>query len=100
MTAIDFPAEPNEALAEFLKTQGVIIEKLDRLERAIVARTERDFFSTAQAAARLNLSEWTVRQACNLGRIRGEKPNGRSWRVPLAEVERVEREGGLGPLGE
>ncbi len=82
---------PGGLAAEFLS-------RLDRIERALVARVERDYFTTYQAAARLNLSEWTVRQACNTGRIRGEKPNGRSWRIPLTEVERVERQGGLGPV--
>ena len=62
-----------------------------------MARVDRDDFSTHQAATRLSLSEWTVRQACNTGRIKGDKPGGRSWRIPLAEVERVERQGGLGP---
>ena len=97
MTTID-PSADAATLTEFLKTQGVILDKLDRLERAIVGRVERDHFSTAQAAARLNLSEWTVRQACNKGRIRGQKPNSRSWVIPLAEVERIERQGGLEPV--
>ena len=77
---------------------GEVIARLDRIERALVARVDRDYFTTHQAAARLNLSEWTVRQACNTGRMKGEKPNGRSWRIPLAEVERVERQGGLGSV--
>lgn len=76
---------------------GEVIARLDRIERALVARVDRDHFSTHQAAARLSLSEWTVRQACNTGRIKGEQPNGRSWRIPLAEVEQMELRGGLGP---
>lgn len=34
-----------------------VIARLDRIERALVARVDRDHFSTLQAGRRLNLSE-------------------------------------------
>lgn len=100
MPATTFDAIAPDDLKVFLDTQGIIIDRLERLERAVVGSVEREFFSTEQAAARLGWSEWTIRQACNTGRIKGDKPYGRTWRIPLAEVERIERQGGLGPSSE
>lgn len=51
----------------------------------------------SEVATRLRLSEETVRRWLRRGRLHGVMfgSNKAGWRVPLAEVERVEREGVL-----
>jgi excisionase family DNA binding protein len=68
--------------------------RLERVERQLQLGVAREAYTVAQAAERLNLSAWTVRQACNKGRIHGTKArNGRDWRIPHDELVRVEAEG-------
>lgn len=67
--------------------------RLARIERSAAANVEREFFTVDQATDRLPFSTWTVRQACNTGRISASKLGDGSWRIPAAEIQRVEREG-------
>lgn len=54
---------------------------------------ERQALTTKQVAARLQVGEITVLRWLRSGKLRGHKPGGTriGWRVPLAEVERMER---------
>jgi excisionase family DNA binding protein len=76
----------------------------DMVEQAVRRATERQvekqWYTTKEAAERLNLSAWTVKQWCNLGRVRGAKKvggRGRSgeWRIPHEELVRLRNEGPL-----
>lgn len=79
-----------------------LIERLERIEAAITVlieqRTVKDWYKTEEAAKILGLAEFTVRNYCRLGRIRGEKKtSGRgkfqSWVISHDELMRVQREG-------
>lgn len=80
----------------------LLLAQLDRIEAGLAAlvqqRTVKEYYTTEEAAELLGLAEFTVRNYCRLGRIRGEKKgSGRgkyqSWVVSHAEIERVRREG-------
>ncbi len=82
-----------------------LVERLDQIIELMAGERERQDdkdrqrFTTAQAAKRLNKSSWTVRQWCALGQIRAERIKlGRSgnrleWRIDAAEVNRVAQDG-------
>ena len=53
----------------------------------------RAFFSTGQAAQELGTSIPKVRALCETGMIEAEVTPGNQWRVPVAEVERLKRDG-------
>lgn len=62
------------------------------------AQQRRDSYNTRQAAARLDLSSYTVRQKCSLGELLGKKiehgaGSKGEWRIEDAEIERYLREG-------
>lgn len=85
-------AEP--LLNEILLRLDQANARLERLERQQGQAVVREAYTVAQVAERLGLSAWTVRQACNTGRIRATKSrNGRDWRIPHDELLRIEAEG-------
>jgi excisionase family DNA binding protein len=51
------------------------------------------YYSTGKAAQELAASQDTIRALCNGGVIRAVPTNGRQWRIPAREVERLKREG-------
>jgi hypothetical protein len=80
----------------------LLLAQLDRIEANLAVligqRVIPAYYTTKEAAQLLGLAEFTVRNYCRLGRIRGEKKgSGRgkyqSWVVSQAEVERVRRQG-------
>ena len=74
--------------------QRFVLDRLDRIEHKLQQGVVRDAYSVDQAAERLRMSPWTVRQACNKKRIAATKArNGRDWRIPHDELVRVEAEG-------
>lgn len=77
-----------------------VLLRLDRLERRLDLNVEKETYTTEQAAERLNRSEWTVRQWCNQGQVKGaRKVHGRGrqgeWRIPHEELVRLQNEGPL-----
>lgn len=71
-----------------------VLTRLERVERKLSTGIVRECYTVQQAAERLGLSPWTVRQAANTGRIKAEKArNGRDWRIPHDELIRAEAEG-------
>lgn len=96
-------AGDTDVLAILLNRTDEVLERLAKLEAAVIAsgaeqEKAQDWYSTAAAAKFLGLAEFTVRNYCRLGRIRGaKKGSGRgkyqSWVVSHAEIERVRREG-------
>jgi hypothetical protein len=83
-----------------------VVARLDRLDQKverlldlmIKQKTIKDFYTTAEVAEIAGRAEFTVREYCRLGRIRGQKRAcGRgkhpAWIVAHAELERFRNEG-------
>lgn len=51
------------------------------------------YYSTGKAAQKLGASQDTIRALCNCGAIRAVPTNGRQWRIPAREIERLKRDG-------
>ena len=84
-----------EELAPFLL-------RLERIEAALTQLVERqmvkDFYTTDEFAKIVNKAEFTCREWCRHGRIRGQKRfSGRgkhcAWVIPHAELLRYQKEG-------
>jgi excisionase family DNA binding protein len=91
----------NEVLNKILTVLDSVDRRLEAVEQTLcdlnVAQREAggmEWLSTAEIAAVVKRSEFTVRQWCAKGRLRGEKTdNGREWRVQRAELLRYRKEG-------
>ena len=74
-------------------------EQLDRVERRVGLGVVKEMYTTEEVAGRIGRSEWTVRQWCNKGQVRGRKVRGRGrqgeWRIPHDELVRVQNDGPL-----
>lgn len=83
-----------------------VVARLDRLDRKVgqlidlitSQRTVKEFYTTAEVAEIVGKAEFTVREYCRLGRIRGQKRAcGRgkhpAWIIAHAELERFRNEG-------
>lgn len=68
--------------------------RLERIEALLTRLTEqapvREFYTVEQAAERLGLAAWTVRNRCRLGKILAEKDRSGQWIIHCGEVERLE----------
>ena len=64
-----------------------------------VRQPQKEWYSTAELAALLKKSDFTVREKwCNQGRIECEKdPGTGKWRIPAQEAQRLHNGGGLKP---
>lgn len=76
--------------------------RLDRIEsmlgRLVEKQSVKDWYTTEEVAALVNKNEYTVREWCRLGRVRGEKKgSGRgkyqSWVISHAELQRIQKAG-------
>lgn len=83
-----------------------VVARLDSLERKvgqlldliIKSKTIKDFYSTSEVAEIVGKAEFTVREYCRLGRIRGQKRacgrgKHQAWIVAHAELVRFQNEG-------
>jgi len=84
-----------------------VIERLARIERALAdlvrERSEKEWYTTAEAAVLLGKAEFTVREYCRLGRVHATKRQcGRGasleWIIAHSELERIRNEGLLPDL--
>lgn len=56
---------------------------------------KKEWFSASEVASLSHLhgvtrySAWTIRQACNTGRVRGAKKEGNKWLLPATTVQRL-----------
>jgi predicted site-specific integrase-resolvase len=66
-----------------------MLKKQERL----ACTAEKKFFSVDETAEVTGFKPWTIRQACNKGRIKGRKGDDGRWRVPHDEVLRLQEEG-------
>ena len=81
---------------------SALVDRLARIESALALlveqKTVKDWYSTAEIAQLLGLSDYTVREHCRLRRIEAVKRrSGRGahgeWMVSHAELTRVRNEG-------
>lgn len=59
-------------------------------------KADRKLFTKGDAARRLGVSRSTVERICLNGSVK-QVPVGRRYRIPLSEIERLERDGIPGP---
>ena len=71
-----------------------LASRLDRIERLLTSllneQPHREFCTVQQAATRLGLASWTVRNRCRLGEILAEKDRGGQWLIHQSEIDRLE----------
>jgi len=82
-------------MAAIAQTQALQVEVRDLL---VSQRTVKDFYTTAEVAKLLGKSEFTVREWCRNGRVRGQKQgSGRgkhqAWVISQEELQRLQRDG-------
>jgi len=78
-----------------LKTIGKNAEslKFSTVWPMVWVMDDQYYYSTGKASQELGVSQDMVRALCNSGVIRSVPTNGRQWRIPAREVERLKREG-------
>ena len=64
-----------------------------RLEAVQGSSAPKEWYSVKEVAAQTQYKEWTIRQACNENRISGKKGDDGKWRIPHAELVRLQEEG-------
>lgn len=83
-----------EILQEMLTTQRSILAAITALKDAQTA-PKKEWYSPTEAAALsqthgvTRYTSWTIRQACNVGRVRGAKKEGSKWLLPYSAVQRL-----------
>ena len=55
--------------------------------------SEKQSYAVTEVAKLTGYKAWTIRQACNRGRIKGKKGDDGRWRVPHDELIRIQAEG-------
>jgi hypothetical protein len=75
--------------------EGQITEILDRLKREdrLVHMVERSSYTVEEVAQLTRFKPWTIRHACNTGRIKANKGPDGKWRVSHAELRKLQDEG-------
>lgn len=85
--------DAHQSITELTKVLKMTLESVQRLEDKLDLNvhgiyTERDLYSTKEAAEILGLAEYTVRQHCNKGVIEAEKTTNRRWRISRDAIAR------------
>jgi transposase len=78
--------------------QAALVEKLDQLTAAQSLNVVKEAYTTEEVAKRLHRSEWTVRNWCNKGQVKGARKvrgNGRTgeWRISHEAVLHLQSHG-------
>lgn len=103
MLTQDTMAAPQAELMQLVLTnQREILDRLDRMERAQALSLTKEAYTTEEAAERLGRSEWTVRQWCNKGQVKGVykvRGKGRTgeWRLSHEAVLTLQTQGPATP---
>jgi hypothetical protein len=90
--------EEGPLLQKLGELQQTIIDRFDRFESNQSLAVTKEAYTTVEAAQRLGRVEWTVRQWCNKGRVKGAykvRGKGRKgeWRIPHDTVVELQRDG-------
>ena len=76
----------------------VVVNGITALTTIVKKSEQREWYSTQEFAELVGKAEFTVREWCRLGRIRGKKqssgrgPN-QAWAISHAEIERYRKDG-------
>jgi hypothetical protein len=89
------PSEIPEVVARLDRLDAKLDELADLLIRQ---RTVKDYYTTAEVAEITGKAEFTVREYCRLGRVRGEKlacgrGKHQAWVISHSELTRYRNEG-------
>ena len=85
---------PNQSAAGNLNADrlAALESTLARIEKGMkaaqAASPEKRLYTVNEVAELVKLSEWTVRKACNAGRIKAEKGANGQWRIPRMNSSR------------
>jgi excisionase family DNA binding protein len=94
LPSADTPVADATASAERLAGIESRLTELKKLVKAQqVTQAEKALYTVAEAAEQTGYSKFTLRQACNKGRIRAEKGPDGQWRIPRDEITKIENEG-------
>jgi hypothetical protein len=96
--ATTMPATADELLAGMLQLRAQLDRVEEKLDGVLNSQARKDWYTTAEVAARKGVTEATIREACRLGRIRAEKRKSgqgpaRPWMISHVELERYLNEG-------
>jgi len=91
---VEVPTTVNEnhslaSLAAQVDQLGQLLKKQERSARAV----DKQCCTVDEVAELTGYKPWTIRQACNRGRISGRKGDDGRWRVPREEVARLQQSG-------
>ena len=96
--AVSAPAPSQPAAGDLNADRLAALEStLARIEKGMKAAQatspEKHAYTVSEAAELTNLSEWTIRNACNKGRIKAQKGPDEKWRIPRDELVKIQNEG-------
>ena len=70
--------------------------KIDRLAERLDKPEQKARYTVNEASQLTGLSRWTIRDACNHGRVKAQRHGGPTkweWRIPHEEVARLMNDG-------
>ena len=99
-------ARPKEESPAEIKTLSLEDERLHSIEnqlsevRNLLQKSHqhaivKEYYTVSEAAEKIGLAPWTIRNACNKGRISGAKKDPRSskWRISHQSITQIQNEG-------
>jgi hypothetical protein len=91
------PPGPGEPAAEtpdrLAGVEAQVGEILEILRKRPCDEPERAAYTVKEVADRTTYKAWTIRNACNTGRIRAEKGGDGNWRIPHEELVNIQNNG-------
>ena len=76
-----------------METQLADIQGLLKRQEKLTRASARKFYAVDEVAELTGFKPWTIRQACNKGRIKASKGDDGRWRILNDEVVRLQEEG-------
>jgi excisionase family DNA binding protein len=99
MTTTTATANNGIDVLELVRAQQAQLDRLERkLDDALAGQRRKDWYTTAEVAERMGVTDDTVREWCRLRRIRAEKRQSgqgpaRPWMIAHPQLERLVNEG-------
>jgi excisionase family DNA binding protein len=84
---------PDATAARLASLESTLTRIARRLEATQAASPDKHAYTVAEVAELTKLGEWTVRNACNKGRIKADKSPDGLWRIPRDELVKIQNEG-------
>ena len=80
--------------ADRLATLELTLARIEKgLKASQATSPDKHAYTVSEAAELTKLSEWTLRQACNKGRIKAEKSPDGQWRIPRVVLVKIQNDG-------